>query len=154
MLLQWLVYAIGTHESYNLPDHLPERKICGIIDNTQNEDNIVFYCGGYGDFDNLCAKVCKLIKDTRPNCEVVFVTPYISKSHQAISTQKLYDLTMYPPLESVPLKFAISKRNEWMIDQADLVIAYIDHTYGGAYKSFCYAKKKKKRVINLSEKSE
>ena len=148
-----IITFIGHSVLYNCYN-LSEKVRKAIIDNTQNEDNIVFYCGGYGDFDNLCAKVCKLIKDTRPNCEVVFVTPYISKSHQAISTQKLYDLTMYPPLESVPLKFAISKRNEWMIDQADLVIAYIDHTYGGAYKSFGYAKKKKKRVINLSEKSE
>lgn len=148
-----IITFVGHSSLYNC-DNLSEKVRKAIIDNTQNEDNIVFYCGGYGDFDNLCAKVCKLIKDTRPNCEVVFVTPYISKSHQAISTQKLYDLTLYPPLESVPLKFAISKRNEWMINQADLVISYIDYTYGGAYKSFCYAKRKKKRVINLSEKSE
>ena len=37
---------------------------------------------------------------------------------------KLYDSTLYPPLENVPYKFAISKRNEWMINESDLIIAF------------------------------
>jgi len=148
-----IITFVGHSKLYNC-NNLSEKVRKAIIKNTQDEDDIIFYCGGYGDFDNLCAKVCGLIKDRSSNCEVILVTPYISKSHQTDSTKKLYDLTLYPPLESVPLRFAISKRNEWMIDQADLVIAYIDHTYGGAYKSFCYAKRKKKRVINLADESE
>jgi hypothetical protein len=38
-----------------------------------------------------------------------------------------------------------------MIDSADIVIAYIDHAWGGAYKTYSYAKRKKKRIINLGK---
>ena len=34
-----------------------------------------------------------------------------------------YDDVIFPPLESVPRKFAVLKRNEWMVEEADLVIA-------------------------------
>ena len=64
---------------------------------------------------------------------------------------QLYDSILYPPLETVPKRFAINKRNEWMIVQADLVISYIDHEFGGAYKTFAYAKKKKKKIIELNK---
>ena len=65
--------------------------------------------------------------------------------------KNLYDSTVYPPLENIPQKFAISKRNEWMINQADLIIAYVSHTYGGAYRSLEYARRKKKSIINLAK---
>ena len=44
---------------------------------------------------------------------------------------------------------AISKRNEWMVDRADLIIAYIEHDYGGAYKTIRYAQRKNKSIIYL-----
>ena len=59
------------------------------------------------------------------------------------------DTSIYPPIERVPLRFAISKRNEWMMENADLIIAYITHSYGGAYKSLRVAKRKKKKIINI-----
>ena len=126
-----------------------------IIENTKNIDKIIFYCGGYGAFDSLCARACRSMCDFRTDCEVVFVSPYISQSHKSkienIMDTKLYDSILYPPLENVPLKFAISKRNEWMANQADLIIAYVEYTYGGAYKALEYAKKKEKHIINLAK---
>ena len=64
---------------------------------------------------------------------------------------RLYDSVVYPPLEQVSLKFAISKRNEWMISQSDLVIAYVEHSFGGAYQGLHYAQRKGKRIVNLAE---
>ena len=66
--------------------------------------------------------------------------------------EKLYDTVIYPPLETIPPRVAIVKRNEWMIQKADFIIAYVKHTYGGAYKALQYARKKKKSIINLAEK--
>lgn len=37
-----------------------------------------------------------------------------------------------------------------MINEADLIIAYVNHTYGGASKALEYAAKRKKRIINLA----
>lgn len=126
-----------------------------ITENIGNCEKILFYCGGYGDFDNLCAKACRAVSETRNNCEVIFVTPYITESHQNkikhIMETKLYDSVLYPPLENVPLKFAISRRNEWMANEADIIIAYVEYSYGGAYKALEYAKRKGKHIINLAK---
>ena len=56
-------------------------------------------------------------------------------------------MIIYPELDNVPLRFAISKRNKWMVEQADIVIAYITHTYGGAYATYRHAKKEKQRDL-------
>lgn len=46
-------------------------------------------------------------------------------------------------------KAAITLRNRWMVDNADLVIAYIEHKEGGAYSAVKYAKKLNKKVVNI-----
>lgn len=79
------------------------------------------------------------------------VTPYLKSNY---NYEIKYDGIIYPPIENIPFKFAISHRNRWMIDKADVVIAYIDHSFGGAYKTFKYAESKNKYIINLANKKE
>ena len=43
-------------------------------------------------------------------------------------------------------------RNREMVDRADLVICYIEHKEGGAYKTVQYALMMGKTVINLTTK--
>lgn len=118
-----------------------------------DSEMVVCYLGGYGDFDNICALACKELKREYSGIEVVYIAPYISLSEQAkikeMQSWGLCDSSIYPPIENVPPRFAISKRNEWMIENADLIIAYVDHNFGGAYKSLQVAKRKKKKIINL-----
>lgn len=38
-----------------------------------------------------------------------------------------------------------------MVDHADLILAYIDHDYGGAYQTYRYAQKKSVPIINIAE---
>ena len=124
-----------------------------ILQNVAENEKILFYCGGYGDFDELCASVCRSARHEIGDCEIIFVTPYITESQQRKTDEKiklkLYDSSIYPPIEHVPPRFAISKRNEWMIEQSDLIIAYVNHDFGGAYTALRYAMRKKKRIINL-----
>lgn len=40
-------------------------------------------------------------------------------------------------------------KNQWMIEQSDLVIVYIERKEGGAYTAMKYAEKLNKKVINL-----
>ena len=58
-----------------------------------------------------------------------------------------YDETVYPPLESVPKRYAISRRNEWMVRESDIVVAYVIRGFGGAAKTLEFAQRKKKRII-------
>ena len=141
-----MIITFFGHKTITSLDGLLE-KIRQVIDyNIVPAEKTVFYCGGLGDFDNLCAKVCFGLKENNKNCEVLLITPYINVSK---NNSKQYDGIIYPPLENVPLKFAISRRNMWMIDESDLVIVYVNHSFGGAYNAMKYAKRKKKRVINL-----
>ena len=106
-----------------------------------------FYLGGYGDFDLLAANVLHELKPEYPELESILILPYPDRQVDV----SLYDGTIYPPLENVPKRFAISHRNRWMVDQADMVIAYVDHDWGGAEKTLAMAQKKKLPIINLAE---
>ena len=66
------------------------------------------------------------------------------------SISKIFDDTIYPDLEKIPRRFAIVKRNEWMIKNSNFLIAYVDHSWGGASKTLEYAKRKKHiSIINI-----
>ena len=117
--------------------------------------NITCYLGGYGNFDEICACACRELKQEHYDIEVVYVSPYLSLQEQAkikeMQRSGLYDASIYPPIEKTPPRFAISKRNEWMMTNADLIIAYVNHSYGGAYKSLQVAKRKNKKIINICD---
>ena len=116
---------------------------------------ITCYLGGYGDFDKICACACRELKKEYPDMEIVYVTPYINISEQVkikeMQSCGLCDTSIYPPIENTPPKFAIIKRNEWMMTNADLVIAYVNCSCGGAHKSLQVAKRRKKRIINICD---
>ena len=38
-----------------------------------------------------------------------------------------------------------------MVDRSDLVVCYVDHESGGAYKTIQYAEKREKKIINVAE---
>ncbi|MBR0425166.1 MAG: hypothetical protein IJK01_03485 [Clostridia bacterium] len=42
-------------------------------------------------------------------------------------------------------------RNERMIDRSDVVIAYVSHSFGGAYQTLCYAQRKQKRIVRYPD---
>ena len=61
-----------------------------------------------------------------------------------------YSDTMYPDgLESVPLRFAIDKRNRMMIEWSDIVVTYVCYSGGGAAKFKEIAERRGKQIINL-----
>ena len=110
-----------------------------------------FYLGGYGDFDSLCLRTLRELKKEFQDIELIFITPYLDKNYSKLEFAKYhYDDIIFPPLESVPRKFAILKRNEWMVDSADLVIAYVKYSWGGAAKTLEYAKRKKVPIVNVA----
>ena len=101
-----------------------------------------FFLGGYGHFDFLCASVLRGMKKDHPHIRLVLVLPYLNSS----MLTEGYDETVYPPLESVPKRFAIVRRNEWMIRESDTVVAYVIRGFGGAAQTLDYARRKKKPI--------
>ena len=150
-----MIIAFAGHSFISLKNKVKEIVKREILNNTVGVDFITCYIGELGDFDSICACACKELKQERNGIEVVYVTPYISLSEQEkireMHRSGLCDTSIYPPIENVPPRFAISKRNEWMMANADLIIAYVNRSYGGAYKSLQVAKRKKKKIMNVCD---
>lgn len=106
-----------------------------------------FFIGGYGSFDSMCASVLREMKKAHSHIRLVLVLPYLNSS---VLTEG-YDETVYPPLESVPKRYAVVRRNEWMVRECDVVIAYVIRGFGGAAQTLEYAQRKKKTIIRYAE---
>ena len=131
-----------------------ERSLIAIFMQARREGiKLEFLCGGYGDFDLLSAITVNNIKKRFNSVEssIYFITPYITQSYKQRINQVLTIFVgiIYPLIESVPYRFAINKRNEWMVKNSDIVIAYVKYSWGGAARTLEYAKKKNKFIIMI-----
>ena len=106
-----------------------------------------FYLGGYGAFDSLAASILREQKKQYPQIELVLVLAYLNTERNTSG----YDSTVYPPLETVPRRFAISHRNRWMVESADVVVAYVLHDWGGAATTLRCVRQKKKQIISYRD---
>ena len=114
--------------------------------------NTLFYLGDYGRFDGLCNSVLKELQAEYPVLRRIFVTPYLDPSYGHFQyVYDYYDEVLYPFTDRVLKRFAIVKRNQWMVDKADYVIAYVEHGWGGAAKTLDYAIRKKIPYINFGD---
>ncbi|MBR3894406.1 MAG: DUF1273 domain-containing protein [Clostridia bacterium] len=131
-----------------------EKAILSILGTHVGDDRADLYLGGYGGFDRFARRCGKTYQTVHPRTKLILVTPYLTPAYQKnhLNTEKKeYDAIIYPELEHVPTKFAILYRNRWMVEKADLVIAYVLHERGGAYQSYLHALKKQKPTINLAD---
>ena len=128
-----------------------EERVFALIKKEIENNSPIFYLGDYGNFDDIAKNACQKYKKYNNNSSLIFVTPYISEKYLQSRKERMskYDETIYPDIEKVPKRYAIVHRNMWMIDNADLVIFYINYSFGGAYNMYQYAKRKKKKFFNL-----
>ena len=123
-----------------------KNKLISILEKEIGDSFTELYLGGYGGFDSFCYACCKEYQQDHPLVRLVYVTPYLKIDP---IYEKNYDSVIYPALEDKPKRYAIGYRNKYMVEKADLVIAYINHDWGGAYETYKYAMRKNKRIINL-----
>ena len=84
---------------------------------------------------------------------LVLVTPYIHLEYQRNYLReqaKKYDDILYPEIEDKPKRYAIVYHNRYMMERADCVVAYVTRTWGGAYTTYQYAKRKGKEIFDLA----
>ena len=147
-----MIITFCGHSNYSFDDTVKEKLRGLLLQNIRKNPTCKFYLGGYGNFDSLCLSILKELKADFPDIELLFITPYLNDNYSKLETAKLYyDGIIYPPLENVPRRFCISKRNEWMVNEADFVIAFVKYSWGGAAKTLEYAKRKKVGFFNLAE---
>lgn len=130
---------------------------CALEEIIQTDDDFIFYSGGMGEFDKKCESAVRRIKRTHPerSIRLVLVLPYLT--HE-INRDKEYfescydDIVVPTELMGVHYKAAIKKRNRWMVDRADKILAYIYRDFGGAFDTVKYAYRMGKPVLNPAEK--
>ena len=149
-----MIITFCGHSDFLFSDYVKQQLKNILLNEIRKNPTCKFYLGGYGDFDGLCLRTLKELKNDFPEIELIFITPYLDKNYSKLEFAKYYyDEVIFPPLENVPRKFAILKRNEWMVNEADLVLSYVTYSWGGAAKTLEYARRKKKTFINLAEKN-
>lgn len=134
-----------------VPTEKIEEQLQNILENLPRDEKIEFYLGGYGNFDIFAKKCCKKYQVLNKSAKLYLVSPYLTPSFlNSIKNQsKDYDQIITFKSAEKPRKYTIIKRNYEMISLADLIISYVDFSFGGAYKSFIYAIKQKKHIVNL-----
>ena len=125
------------------PDHIKpalERIVTQLI----CEDGVdCFYVGNQGRFDAMVRSVLRKMQEKYPHVRYGVVLAYFPTGDEETDT-------MFPEgLESVHPKFAIDRRNRWMIDHADFAVGYVTHQWGGAAQYMDVAKRKGKTLIFL-----
>ena len=142
----FMVVAFCGHKNVYQTERVSQQ-VKQIVSSLVKEGADTFLLGGYGSFDSIAAITVRELKKDYPGLRSILVLPYLNRDYDA----SLYDESVYPPIEDVPKRFAISRRNEWMVDKADVIIAYVDHDWGGAAATLRYAERKKKRIINVAQ---
>ena len=144
----------GHREVYqaNISDKLDEA-ISKII---KTDDCIRFLVGGMGDFDGMCSSAVRKAKRKYPDKKISLelILPYLT---QELNENKDFyeasddDVVIPIELAGVHYKSAIGKRNRWMVEKSDWLVAFVYRDFGGAYTTLRYAEKKGIQIINLAK---
>ena len=113
-------------------------------------DFVEFYVGKNGDFDTSAASAVKRIQNAfgKERISLTLVLPYNMKDESLFFD--FYDEVIIPVSPKTHFKKAITERNQWMVSNTDILIAYVNKESGGAYKALKYAEMMNKKIINLA----
>ena len=126
-----------------------KHRLLDVLEETILDSPVTFLLGMKGLFDSFAFSCCLHFKNAHPHVKIACVLAYLNEQ----ITDERFDEYIYPPLETVPPRIAILKRNAWMVKESDFLITYVDHSFGGAYQAFSHAVKLKKKIINLGKLS-
>lgn len=127
-----------------------------IADILLTDTEFMFYTGGMGEFDARCASAVRTAKRRNPHLDIqlCLVLPYMMQkiNEDKDYYERAFDRIIVPfELAEVHYKAAITKRNRWMVDASDCLIAFVYRDFGGAYTTLKYAKRRGKKIIQLAD---
>ena len=152
MLDTYRVSFIGHREVENF--RFIEEQVEDIVKELiQTKEFVEFYVGRNGEFDIMVASVIKIAQRDygSSNNSLILVLPYPIADMDDM--EKYYDEVWYPQeLYNVHYKAAITKRNEWFVNNSDLLVAYVERDYGGAYECLKKAQQKDIQITLINNK--
>ena len=133
----------------NCPDRIKARLFSAIESLIIEKQVRRFYVGSQGSFDRFAYEALCILEN-HYQIEFYVVLPYLNRPVES----PYYDMqkTIFPDLlTKTPARFAIRKRNSYMIQQSNYLIAYINTPYSNTYPNLLEGLKRKKEIINLGD---
>ena len=119
-----------------------------LVDLIENHGATEFYVGNNGNFDTMVRRQLEELSHTYSITYNVVLAYLPTKKNEYDN----FTNTLLPEgIETAPKRFAISYRNKWMVEQSDVVVTYVTHSFGGAAQFKELAERQGKMVIELSE---
>ena len=135
--------------------HLEDRIEDIIREKLHTKEYVELYVGRNGDFDISVASAIKRAQNAvgHHNSCLILLQPYPMRDDEYY--EKFYDEVQYPVSFKTYPKSAITKRNKWMVDNSELLVAFVEEgRKGGALTTLKYAEKKGVPIINLALQDE
>lgn len=136
----------GNSKLFEDVEQILQQALCALI---QEHSTVNFYVGTHGDFDSAALRVLKKLKGQYPFMDYTIILAYLPTKKDALSDSDASHSVFPQILDSVPLRFAIDKRNRFMLEQADIILTYTRYSTGNTAKYKQLAVKKGKTVIEL-----
>ena len=125
---------------------IKEKVRAAILELLQQEQDIEFCVGNNGSFDFIVQGVLKELKKSGVFLKYKIVLSALGE--KALGGEQ--EVTFFPEgLEKALPKFAISKRNEWLIKNANVAIVRVGFSASNTYKWVEKARKKGMQIIYL-----
>ena len=147
--------AFFGHRDFLAHRRMEERLFSLLKDAIRRHGFVEIYVGRNGEFDIFAASVAKRAQRAmgKECCELICVLPYPIKDIEWY--EGYYDRVTIPEgIEKCHPKGAITKRNRWMVEEADLLIVYADREEGGTAYTLKHAQAMGKPAINLATAEE
>lgn len=130
-------------------------KIKSVVEDLILNHNVrEFWVGNYGNFDGSAASVIRELQKTYTDVKLDLVIPYLTKSineYKELYYKKCDNILIADIPENTPKRFHITKANEYMVNNSDFLICYIQRSWGGAITTYKYAKRKNLQIFNIAE---
>lgn len=131
------------------PDTIKPRLREALVQLIERDGVNRFYVGHQGAFDAIVHSVLRELAQSYPQIQYDIVLAYMPQGKDNFDTEMTQHTLLPEGIETVPRRFAIDRRNRWMLQQSDYVVAYVTHSWGGAAKFANEAKRLGKTVIEI-----
>lgn len=132
---------------HDCPEHIRSKLRKVIIDLILNDNVDMFYVGNHGHFDAMVHSILLELQTAYPQIGYAIVLAYMPG--KPAEGEDCSDTMLPEGIERVPKRFAISWRNNWMLEHSEYVVAYITHSWGGAAQFVEKAEKRGRKVIYI-----
>lgn len=118
-----------------------------IVHLIENRGVSQFYVGNQGYFDYAVLQILRSCRQIYPQISYSVVLAYMPQ--QELPGIEDTETLLPEQVELAPRRYAICRRNRWMLEHADCVVTYIRHAYGGAARYAALAHGRERRFCRF-----